>query len=29
MHLVTDSQPNSIIIYDGEGHYRWFNKGRG
>ena len=26
MHLVTDSQPNSIIIYDGEGHYRWFNK---
>ncbi|MEQ9490214.1 MAG: HD domain-containing phosphohydrolase [Alphaproteobacteria bacterium] len=26
MHLVTDSQPNSIVIYDEEGHYRWFNQ---
>ncbi len=26
MHLVTDSQPNSIIVFDGDGHYRWFNK---
>ncbi|MEX2615331.1 MAG: HD domain-containing phosphohydrolase [Alphaproteobacteria bacterium] len=26
MHLVTDSQPNSIIIYDPDGHYRWFNR---
>jgi HD-GYP domain-containing protein (c-di-GMP phosphodiesterase class II) len=26
MHLVTDSQPNSIVILDEEGHYRWFNK---
>ena len=26
MHLVTDSQPNSIVIYDEGGHYRWFNQ---
>ena len=26
MHLVTDSQPNAIAIYDSDGHYRWFNK---
>lgn len=26
MHLVTDSQPNAIVIFDPEGHYRWFNK---
>jgi PAS domain S-box-containing protein len=26
MHLVTDSQPNTIIIYDAKGHYRWFNR---
>lgn len=26
MHLVTDSQPNAIVILDKEGHYRWFNK---
>ncbi|NMM45242.1 PAS domain-containing protein [Rhodospirillaceae bacterium KN72] len=26
MHLVTDSQPNSIVILDEDGHYRWFNK---
>lgn len=26
MHLVTDSQPNSIVIYDEQGCYRWFNK---
>lgn len=26
MHLVTDSQPNSIVIFDEEGHYRWFNQ---
>ena len=26
MHLVTDSQPNSIVIYDTDGHYRWFNE---
>lgn len=26
MHLVTDNQPNSIIIYDPDGHYRWFNQ---
>lgn len=26
MHLVTDSQPNSIVIYDTKGCYRWFNK---
>ena len=26
MHLVTDSQPNMIVIYDEGGHYRWFNK---
>ena len=26
MHLVTDSQPNAIVIIDEEGHYRWFNK---
>jgi PAS domain S-box-containing protein len=25
MHLVTDSQPNAIMILDEEGHYRWFN----
>ncbi len=25
MHVVTDSQPNSIVIYDDGGHYRWFN----
>lgn len=25
MHLVTDSQPNSIVIYDAQGCYRWFN----
>lgn len=25
MHLVTDSQPNSIAIYDAQGCYRWFN----
>ena len=26
MHLVTDSQPNSIVIYDTGGCYRWFNE---
>ncbi|WP_420724345.1 MULTISPECIES: HD domain-containing phosphohydrolase [unclassified Hwanghaeella] len=26
MHTVTDSQPNSIVILDENGHYRWFNK---
>jgi PAS domain S-box-containing protein len=26
MHLVTDSQPNAIVIIDEDGHYRWFNK---
>ncbi|MBL6934967.1 MAG: PAS domain-containing protein [Alphaproteobacteria bacterium] len=26
MHLVTDSQPNSITIFDEKGRYRWFNK---
>ena len=26
MHLVTDSQPNTIVIYDAKGHYRWFNR---
>lgn len=26
MHVVTDSQPNSIAIYDEGGHYRWFNR---
>lgn len=26
MHVVTDSQPNSIAIYDDGGHYRWFNR---
>lgn len=26
MHLVTDSQPNSIVIYDAGGCYRWFNR---
>lgn len=26
MHLITDNQPNSIIIYDPDGHYRWFNR---
>ncbi len=26
MHLVTDSQPNTIVILDENGHYRWFNK---
>ena len=26
MHLVTDSQPNAIVIFDEEGHYRWFNE---
>jgi PAS domain-containing protein len=26
MHLVTDTQPNSIVIYDAQGCYRWFNK---
>lgn len=26
MHLVTDSQPNAIVILDEDGHYRWFNK---
>ncbi|MBT5812068.1 MAG: PAS domain-containing protein [Rhodospirillaceae bacterium] len=25
MHLVTDNQPNRIIIFDEKGHYRWFN----
>jgi PAS domain-containing protein len=25
MHLVTDNQPNRIIIFDENGHYRWFN----
>ncbi|NKB55830.1 MAG: PAS domain-containing protein [Alphaproteobacteria bacterium] len=25
MHLVTNSQPNSIAIYDAQGCYRWFN----
>ncbi len=26
MHLVTDSQPNKIVIFDEGGHYRWFNQ---
>ncbi len=26
MHLVTDTQPNAIAIFDEKGHYRWFNK---
>ena len=26
MHLVTDSQPNTIVIYDAKGLYRWFNR---
>ncbi|MDX1737175.1 MAG: HD domain-containing phosphohydrolase [Alphaproteobacteria bacterium] len=26
MHLVTDSQPNSIVIFDKDGNYRWFNQ---
>ncbi len=26
MHLVTDSQPNSIVVFDAGGHYRWFNQ---
>lgn len=26
MHLVTDSQPNVIAIFDEDGRYRWFNK---
>ncbi len=26
MHLVTDSQPNSIVVFDDGGHYRWFNQ---
>lgn len=26
MHLVTDSQPNLITIFDEGGHYRWFNQ---
>ena len=26
MHLVTDSQPNAIVIFDDEGNYRWFNQ---
>lgn len=26
MHLVTDSQPNSIVVFDEGGHYRWFNQ---
>ncbi len=26
MHLVTDTQPNAIVIYDAQGTYRWFNK---
>ncbi|MDA0656198.1 MAG: PAS domain-containing protein [Proteobacteria bacterium] len=26
MHLVTDSQPNSVIVFDEEGKYRWFNQ---
>lgn len=26
MHLVTDSQPNSIVVFDVGGHYRWFNQ---
>jgi len=26
MHLVTDSQPNSITIFDEKGRYRWFNQ---
>ena len=25
MHLVTDSQPNAIIILDDQARYRWFN----
>src|SRR3546814_12678910 len=26
MHLVTDNQPNSIVVFDEAGHYRWFNQ---
>ncbi|MCR9221508.1 MAG: PAS domain-containing protein [Alphaproteobacteria bacterium] len=26
MHLVTDSQPNVIVIMDETGHFRWFNQ---
>lgn len=26
MHLVTDSQPNVIVIMDEDGHFRWFNQ---
>ncbi|MTI10948.1 PAS domain S-box protein [Rhodospirillaceae bacterium RKSG073] len=26
MHLVTDSQPNTIAIFDRDGNYRWFNQ---
>ena len=26
MHLVTDTQPNAITIFDEKGRYRWFNK---
>ena len=26
MHLVTDSQPKTIVIYDAKGRYRWFNR---
>lgn len=26
MHLVTDSQPNAIVIIDEDGHYLWFNE---
>lgn len=26
MHLVTDSQPNVIVIMDEHGHFRWFNQ---
>ncbi|MBT5498197.1 MAG: PAS domain-containing protein [Alphaproteobacteria bacterium] len=26
MHLVTDSQLNSIVVFDEGGHYRWFNQ---
>ena len=26
MHLVTDNQPNAIVVLDNKGHYRWFNQ---
>ena len=26
MHLVTDSQPNSIVVFDDAASYRWFNQ---